>query len=103
MTGRFITVEGTEGAGKTSNVAFLEARLAAAGKTVVVTREPGGTALGEAIRDLLLGHRGDGMASDTELLLMFAARAEHIARLIQVGIKRWLAGRTVIADGSTMS
>ena len=98
MTGRFITVEGNEGAGKTSNVAFLEARLAAAGKTVVVTREPGGTALGEAIRDLLLGHRGDGMASDTELLLMFAARAEHIAQLIRPALAR---GHWVLCDRFT--
>jgi dTMP kinase len=98
MSGRFITVEGAEGAGKTSNIAFLEARLAAAGKTVVVTREPGGTGLGEAIRELLLGHRGDGMASDTELLLMFAARAEHIAQLIRPELAR---GHWVLCDRFT--
>lgn len=98
MTGRFITVEGTEGAGKTSNIAFLQARLEAAGKTVVLTREPGGTPLGEAIRDLLLTRRGDGMAVDTELLLMFAARAEHIAQLIRPALAR---GEWVLCDRFT--
>jgi dTMP kinase len=98
MNGRFITVEGTEGAGKTSNIAFLQARLEAAGKTVVMTREPGGTPLGEAIRDLLLSHRGDGMASDTELLLMFAARAEHIAQRIRPALAH---GHWVLCDRFT--
>jgi len=98
MNGRFITVEGTEGAGKTSNIAFLQARLEAAGKAVVLTREPGGTPLGEAIRDLLLTRRGDGMAVDTELLLMFAARAEHIAQLIRPALAR---GEWVLCDRFT--
>ena len=98
MNGRFITVEGTEGAGKTSNIAFLQARLEAAGKTVVLTREPGGTPLGEAIRDLLLTRRGDGMAVDTELLLMFAARAEHISQLIRPALAR---GEWVLCDRFT--
>ena len=98
MNGRFITVEGTEGAGKTSNIALLQARLEAAGKTVVLTREPGGTPLGEAIRDLLLTRRGDGMAVDTELLLMFAARAEHISQLIRPALAR---GQWVLCDRFT--
>jgi len=98
MNGRFITVEGTEGAGKTSNIALLQARLEAAGKTVVLTREPGGTPLGEAIRDLLLTRRGDGMAVDTEVLLMFAARAEHIAQLIRPALAR---GEWVLCDRFT--
>ncbi len=98
MTGRFITVEGTEGAGKTSNIAFLQAALEAAGKTVVLTREPGGTPLGEAIRDLLLSQRGDGMAVDTELLLMFAARAEHIAQRIRPAL---MQGHWVLCDRFT--
>ncbi len=89
MPGKFITVEGGEGAGKTTNLAFIEARLRAANIEVCVTREPGGTPLGEAIRALLLGHRHDGMASDTELLLMFAARAEHLDKVI----------RPALADG----
>lgn len=98
MTGRFITIEGTEGAGKSSNIGFVQATLEAAGKTVVLTREPGGTPLGEAIRDLLLDHRGDGMAADTELLLMFAARAEHIAHRIRPALHQ---GQWVLCDRFT--
>ena len=98
MTGRFITIEGTEGAGKSSNIGFVQAILEAAGKTVVLTREPGGTPLGEAIRDLLLDHRGDGMAADTELLLMFAARAEHIAHRIRPALYQ---GQWVLCDRFT--
>lgn len=80
--GRFITLEGIEGAGKSTQLAFLERHLRAAGKRVVLTREPGGTVIGEEIRRLLLGHRDGGMAGATELLLMFAARAEHLERTI---------------------
>jgi len=96
--GRFITVEGGEGAGKSTNIEWLRSRLEAAGKSVVVTREPGGTALGEEIRALLLGHRSDGMAVDSELLLMFAARAEHIARVIHPALDR---GDWVVCDRFT--
>ncbi len=78
--GRFITVEGIEGAGKSSNLEFIKQLLEAAGKEVLFTREPGGTPLGEEVRNLLLGHRHTGMADDTELLLMFAARAETWSR-----------------------
>jgi len=98
MTGRFITIEGTEGAGKSTSIAFLKARLEAAGKTVVLTREPGGTPLAEEIRELLLSHRGDGMAVDTELLLMFAARAEHLARRIRPALAQ---GDWVLCDRFT--
>lgn len=80
--GRFITVEGGEGAGKSSNLAFIQQLLEQAGKSVLFTREPGGTPLGEEIRQLLLGHQHTGMADDTELLLMFAARAEHVQQKI---------------------
>ena len=98
MPGKFITIEGGEGVGKTTNIAFIEARLSAAGIDVRVTREPGGTALGEDIRGLLLGHRHDGMASDTELLLMFAARAEHLAKVIKPALA---AGQWVLCDRFT--
>lgn len=98
MPGKFITIEGGEGVGKTTNIAFIEARLRAAGIDVRVTREPGGTALGEDIRGLLLGHRHDGMASDTELLLMFAARAEHLAKVIKPALA---AGQWVLCDRFT--
>jgi len=96
--GRFITVEGVEGAGKTSNIAFIRQRLLAAGQDPVVTREPGGTPLGEEIRSLLLAHREDGMFADAELLLMFAARAEHVQRKIRPALE---AGRWVLCDRFT--
>lgn len=98
MTARFITVEGIEGAGKSTNIAFIKQRLLNAGKEVVVTREPGGTPLGEQIRDVLLSHRNDGMTVDTELLLMFAARAEHLARVIRPALT---AGQWVLCDRFT--
>ena len=78
MKGRFITLEGSEGAGKSSNLHFIEQRLRLAGIDLICTREPGGTELGEAIRGLLLDHRNTSMLDETELLLMFAARSQHI-------------------------
>lgn len=96
--GRFITVEGGEGAGKSSNLAYIQSLLEAAGKQVLFTREPGGTPLGEAIRELLLGHKHTGMADDTELLLMFAARAEHLQRKILPALTR---GTWVLCDRFT--
>ncbi|MGD8588758.1 MAG: dTMP kinase [Chromatiales bacterium] len=98
LRGRFITVEGGEGAGKSSNLSFIRQLLEAAGKPVVFTREPGGTALGEEIRQLLLGHSHTGMADDTELLLMFAARAEHVQRKILPALA---AGTWVLCDRFT--
>ena len=96
--GCFITVEGGEGAGKSSNLSYIHQLLEAAGKPVVFTREPGGTPLGEAIRELLLGHRHNGMADDTELLLMFAARAEHLQRIILPALEK---GSWVVCDRFT--
>lgn len=85
--GLFITLEGGEGAGKSTQMAFVQKRLLEAlqskGKSLQVTREPGGTVLGEQIRELLLDHRQTAMDSDTELLLMFAARAQHLAQKIR--------------------
>ncbi|MBV2123463.1 MAG: dTMP kinase [Candidatus Thiodiazotropha sp. (ex Ctena orbiculata)] len=98
MKGRFITVEGGEGAGKSSNLDFIRSLLNSAGKQVVFTREPGGTPLGEAIRDLLLGHQHTGMADDTELLLMFAARAEHLQQKIIPALQQ---GQWVLCDRFT--
>ncbi|TVR60603.1 MAG: dTMP kinase [Candidatus Competibacteraceae bacterium] len=98
MTGRFITVEGGEGAGKTTQLAFLRESLERVGHRVLLTREPGGTPLGEAIRTLLLGHRHDGMALATETLLMFAARAEHLERVIRPALA---AGCWVLCDRFT--
>ncbi|MCG7873278.1 MAG: dTMP kinase [Candidatus Thiodiazotropha lotti] len=98
MKGRFITVEGGEGAGKSSNLDYIRNLLNSAGKQVVFTREPGGTPLGEAIRDLLLGHQHTGMADDTELLLMFAARAEHLQQKIIPALQQ---GQWVLCDRFT--
>lgn len=98
MPGRFITVEGGEGVGKTTQLAFIREYLEQAGHRVVLTREPGGTALGEEIRSLLLGHRHDGMAPATETLLMFAARAEHLKRVIRPALA---AGCWVLCDRFT--
>lgn len=98
MTGRFITVEGIEGVGKSTNIAFIHSYLRAAGRDVVRTREPGGTTLGEHIRELLLHNRHDGMAADTELLLMFAARAEHVDKVIRPALQR---GQWVLCDRFT--
>ncbi len=100
--GLFITLEGGEGAGKSTQMAFVQQRLQdsllAAGKNLQVTREPGGTALGEQIRALLLDHRQTVMDSDTELLLMFAARAQHLAELIRPTLA---AGDWVLCDRFT--
>ena len=98
MPGRFITVEGGEGVGKTTQLAFIREYLERAGYQVVLTREPGGTALGEEIRALLLGHRHDGMTPATETLLMFAARAEHLKRVIRPALA---AGCWVLCDRFT--
>ena len=94
----FITVEGIEGAGKSSNIAFAENLLRSHGHDVLLTREPGGTPLGEELRQLLLGHKHDGMDDLTELLLMFAARAEHLHNKILPALE---AGKWVICDRFT--
>ena len=98
MKGQFITVEGIEGVGKTTNIEFIHKWLLAAGKDVVVSREPGGTPLGEAIRDLLLDPQYTGMDSTCELQLMFAARAEHLARVIRPALEK---GQWVLCDRFT--
>ncbi|MDO7597629.1 MAG: dTMP kinase [Pseudomonadota bacterium] len=95
MTGKFISIEGIEGAGKSTQLAFIQRYLTEQGKQLVVTREPGGTELGEQIRTLLLTPTTSGMASDTELLLMFAARAEHVEQIIKPALKR---GDWVLSD-----
>jgi dTMP kinase len=95
MTGKFISIEGVEGAGKSTQVSFIQQYLIAQGKTVIVTREPGGTELGEQIRSLLLTPSDPAMAVETELLLMFAARAEHIKQVINPALNR---GDWVLCD-----
>lgn len=98
MPGLFITLEGPEGAGKTTNRAYLAEQLQAQGFSVTLTREPGGTALAEQIRDILLAPHAESMSVDTELLLMFAARAQHLAQVILPALA---AGHIVICDRFT--
>ncbi|BCD87534.1 thymidylate kinase [Pseudomonas solani] len=98
MSGLFITLEGPEGAGKSTNRDFLAERLRSHGIDVVLTREPGGTPLAERIRELLLAPSDEAMAADTELLLMFAARAQHIAGVIRPALAR---GQVVLCDRFT--
>ncbi len=89
---KFITFEGMDGAGKSTHLANFAEALRQRGHEVIVTREPGGTALGEQLREVLLHQK---MCMDTEALLMFAARAEHIAQVIQPALR---AGKIVISD-----
>ncbi len=93
--GRFITFEGIDGAGKSTRIGFVTAYLKSAGKTVVSSREPGGTPLGEKLRDLLLHEKMD---LETEALLMFASRREHIAQVIEPALA---AGSWVLSDRFT--
>jgi len=98
MKGKFITVEGIEGVGKTTNIDFIHQQLQAAGRDVVLTREPGGTPLAEAIRGLLLDPAYTGMDSTCELQLMFAARAEHLAKVVWPALEQ---GQWVLCDRFT--
>ncbi|MGE6992180.1 dTMP kinase [Stutzerimonas zhaodongensis] len=98
MTGLFITLEGPEGAGKSTNREYLAQRLREHSLDVVLTREPGGTPLAERIRELLLAPADEPMNSDTELLLVFAARAQHLAQVIRPALAR---GAVVLCDRFT--
>jgi dTMP kinase len=97
MTAQFITFEGIDGAGKSSHVAFVADALRARGLDVVVTREPGGTPLGETIREIVLNEK---MHGETEALLVFAARREHLAEVIEPALAR---GAWVVCDRFTDS
>lgn len=98
MKGRFITLEGVEGVGKSTNLAYVKTRLESAGISVVETREPGGTPMAEEIRALLLEPRTESVSEMAELLLMFAARAQHLHALIQPALE---AGQWVLCDRFT--
>ncbi|MBP2263543.1 dTMP kinase [Pseudomonas sp. BP8] len=98
MSGLFITLEGPEGAGKSTNREYLAQRLREQGLDLVLTREPGGTPLAEQIRELLLAPSDERMAADTELLLMFAARAQHLSEVIRPALAR---GAVVLCDRFT--
>jgi dTMP kinase len=93
--GRFITLEGIDGAGKTTHVRWLAGEISARGHAVVVTREPGGTPLGETLRELVLR---TPMSHDAETLLMFAARREHVERVIRPALRN---GQWVLCDRFT--
>ncbi|MCA1246577.1 dTMP kinase [Massilia sp. MS-15] len=95
LTGKFITFEGIDGAGKSTHIGFVRDWLAGRGKRVVATREPGGTALGEKLRELLLH---ETMHLETEALLMFASRREHLAQVIEPALAR---GDWVLSDRFT--
>lgn len=96
--GKFITVEGVEGVGKTTNMAFIQSWLERQGIDHIKTREPGGTPLAEDIRELLLSPRDEAVNENTELLLMFAARAQHLAEVIVPALER---GQWVLCDRFT--
>jgi len=96
--GKFITLEGIEGVGKTSNLLYIKELLEASGHDCVVTREPGGTSLGEALRNLLLSHSDENMSPDAEMLMMFAARAEHLSKVILPALN---SGKSVLCDRFT--
>ncbi len=96
--GLFITVEGGEGVGKSTNLSYLKNCLINSGIEIVTTREPGGTQLGEQIRELLLQIRSEQVSAEAELLLIFAARAQHIRELIEPALA---TGKWVLCDRFT--
>src|SRR5690554_3114366 len=98
VRGRFITFEGTEGVGKSTQIANAAETLKELGIDCVVTREPGGTPMAESIRELLLAPRDESVNELTELLLMFAARAQHLHTLILPALER---GQWVLCDRFT--
>lgn len=98
MTGRFVTLEGGEGVGKSTNLKLVVELIEAHGHSVVTTREPGGTPLAEEIRELILGVRDEPVSGLAELLLIFAARAQHLEQVIQPALA---AGKWVVCDRFT--
>jgi dTMP kinase len=96
--GKFITIEGTEGVGKTTNMAFVQDYLQQQGIDLLVTREPGGTPLAEQLRELLLAKRDERVDPTAELLMVFAARAQHLNSVIKPALA---AGQWVLCDRFT--
>lgn len=93
--GIFISIEGTDGAGKSTQIAEVEKYFVRMGKDVIITREPGGTEIGEKIRSIILDRENAGMEYITELMLYAAARAEHVAKVIKPALEK---GKVVICD-----
>ena len=98
MRGKFITIEGTEGVGKTTNIEFIKQWLVDNGISFINTREPGGTPLAEEIRQVLLSNREEKVCSKAELLMMFAGRAQHIDQVIEPQLAQ---GNWVLCDRFT--
>ncbi|MFL0808912.1 MAG: dTMP kinase [Agarilytica sp.] len=98
MVAKFITVEGTEGVGKSTNIAFIQSLLEARGIEFCLTREPGGTPLAEEVREILLAKRDESFNPTAELLMIFAARAQHIQQVIKPALDE---GKWVISDRFT--
>jgi dTMP kinase len=98
LSGKFITIEGTEGVGKSTNLAYVHNWLQGRGVEVLVTREPGGTPLTEEVRGLLLAKRDEAVDETAELLLVFAARAQHLQQIIKPALAR---GVWVLCDRFT--
>ncbi len=96
--GHFITFEGIDGAGKTTALRYVADQLRARGVTMVASREPGGTEIGESLRGLLKGREKEALVADTETLLVFAARAQHVAKVIRPALE---AGIWVLCDRFT--
>lgn len=97
-TGFFITLEGGEGVGKSTALSFIKNYFTQKNIECVMTREPGGTKIGDAIRDILLHHKDEAVLPETELLLLFAGRAQHITHIIKPALA---SGKTVISDRFT--
>lgn len=93
--GKFITIEGTEGVGKSTNIAFIKAWFEAKNISLLHTREPGGTPFAEEIRELLLSQREEAVDAKSELLLMYAARAQHVSQKIKPALEQ---GQWVLCD-----
>ena len=98
--GKFITLEGVEGVGKSTNLELISETVKSGGYDVLVTREPGGTTLGERVREILLDKDEHGMTPMAELLLMFATRAQHVEEVIKPALAR---GTWVVSDRFTDS
>ncbi len=96
--GKFLTIEGSEGVGKTTNINFIREYLERAGIPYLLTREPGGTPMAEELRTMLLSDREEPVSADCELLLMFAARAQHLQQVIRPALEQ---GTWVLCDRFT--